>query len=41
MTDEPAMSDLADDLRAFLAHSLILDPYLAGLTREQFEEDAR
>jgi len=41
MTVSPAMPELADDLRAFLAHGLILDPYLAGLTREHFEEDSQ
>lgn len=41
MTVAPAMPDLADELRAFLAHGLILDPYLAGLTREHFEDDAQ
>ena len=41
MTVSPAMPELADDLRAFLAQGLILDPYLAGLTREHFEEDSQ
>lgn len=41
MTASPTLPDLADDLRAFLAHGLILDPYLAGLTREHFEEDSQ
>jgi SAM-dependent methyltransferase len=32
---------LEEDLRAFLAHGLILDPYLAGLMGEHFEGDSR
>jgi ubiquinone/menaquinone biosynthesis C-methylase UbiE len=33
--------ELVEDLRAFLAHGLILDPYLAGLMGEHFEGDSR
>jgi len=36
-----AAPELVEDLRAFLAHGLILDPYLAGLMSEHFEEGAR
>jgi hypothetical protein len=33
--------ELVEDLQVFLAHGLILDPYLAGLLGEHFEGDSR